>query len=342
MSIIYDNSLTQLLISYLNPQRETLKEFIFRDNNGLYKYETDISNNLIKNYIKSEVNELLIDTCKKIYVRENNLKNCHNFLFNSILNFNSNKFKNIIKNINKIALSNKDFFDVAKDEINNLDFNIVLSLLKNLNFKEKNIYNNYYNTNLIVIESVTEWISKLGIENKKIILKIPLFHNYLQLLVDFINSNPSILNTNLNEFHSQLYYLKNYTELLENIYNKNALYNEILLSKIDNPIIKNFAQDLHNQFIEINKLWKDFLILLYNDNKELNNKNFSLKDINLIDSFGSIKNIYTIIGSLIRNIKLNEEKIIDILTNILNYSLIANKSNNLGTYNLDQIKTEVE
>ena len=74
------------LIKFLNPERSTFQEFIFRDISGLYKYNKDLTGTFSKIYlnIKNLPENYLEDTCKKLELQTNNLILCHQYLFNAI------------------------------------------------------------------------------------------------------------------------------------------------------------------------------------------------------------------------------------------------------------------
>jgi len=284
------------LIKFLNPERSTFQEFIFRDISGLYKYNKDLTGTFSKIYlnIKNLPENYLEDTCKKLELQTNNLILCHQYLFNAILNLNNNDVKSILADIAGIITTEANFFDVVKDDITNIDHNIVLILLKNLDFKIiEGSFDIDYKINKL--ENVVDWRARRDKSDQNILDKNNFLLTYLQLLVDYINSNPAILNENYTDYYSYLYTIANLEKELKNLYNANAIYKDILIyteNKIvynTNIDINNFDIKLKNQLYKINDFEKILLqlenfvnffnnsfkinkgkIILYLDNKETN------------------------------------------------------------------------
>lgn len=249
-----------LLFSYYDPERESFKNFIFRDSKGLYKYE-GMYPHLNKIYIDRpenfNINDYNTDTCKKLKIKEDKLRKCHDFLIQIITELNDpSNLNKVLKEISLLIDSDNEFFDLSKEEINKMDLKLVLKILQNFNFQSKNQYSNFYKKNLIIIESVGEWFNKLSSENQKIIIKIPIFLGYLQLLVDYINLNPMILNKNWLEFDEKLYDLLHLEEYLNKNYNKTAIYNEILLGHFEN--IDDFR--IHSKLYFFSKKFLDDIV----------------------------------------------------------------------------------
>ena len=334
-SISYDNQTIEKMIKYLNPERETFKEFIFRDSKGLYKYNGTYPS-LIKNYLDITDDYNLENICKTIQTREKNIKLCHEFLFNAILNMNSNDVNKVLKDIKEITDKTPIFFDIVKEEIIKIDYKIVLSILKNLNFKMFQNYNDYLNKNIKLFENTTQWVEKMDNTNKNIIIRIPFFINYLQLLVDYINSNISILNEDLTEFDLDFIYMKKLEEYLLNTYNKNLIYNDIIFGYTNklsnnNSIINDFYKKIIINENNTEKIY-DYLsnvfyvnITNYKNNlQNINIKTIISKLTKLLADYGEKETkLYEYLSRLVKYIML-DKKILDI-SNIKNSKLIINE-----------------
>jgi hypothetical protein len=333
-SISYDNQTIEKLIKYLNPERETFKEFIFRDSKGLYKYN-GIYPSLIKNYLDISDNYNLENICETIQTKEKNIKLCHEFLFNAILNMNSSDVNKVLKDIKEITDKSPIFFNIAKEEIiNNIDHKIVISVLKNLNFKIFKNYNDYLNKNIKIFENTTMWLEKLDDMNKNIIIQIPLFINYLQLLVDYINSNISILNEDLTEFDLDFIYMKKLEEHLLNNYNKNLIYNDIILGYINklsnnNSIINDFYKKIiinesEKNYDYTSKLFVNIYKSYKTNLQNINITNVLFKLIPLTVAYEETESkLYDYLSKLVKYIML-DKKILDI-SNIKNTNSIINE-----------------
>lgn len=253
-----------LLYSYYNPERESFKNLIFRDSNGLYKFE-GIFPDLKKNYINENINinDYNTKTCEKLRVKKENFAKCHHLLVQLITELKNGKELNLVINeISKIIDSDQDFFDLSKDEINKMDLNLIHNILKNLDFKYKKDTKTLFKNTIISIESVDEWFLRLSDENKKILLKIPIFLNYLDLLTKFLNYNPIILNENWTEFDEKLFKLKYLEEYLNKNYNKSTIYKQILFGyfeNIDDYKINSFLNFYSKNFLENGNLYYESL-----------------------------------------------------------------------------------
>jgi hypothetical protein len=306
--------LEELLLKYMNPERQSFQEFIFRDQIGLYKYIKNPDGSFTKNYLKENIlpENYLEETCKMLEVNSKNLTLCHQYLFNAILNLDNKNAKDILKEILTIITSEKDFFDIVKDNIQQIDHNIIVSLLKNLNFTNIN------DTQIKKIENVGDWYIKnfrSDIKNPtKISNNFKLFLDYLQLLVDYINDNPAILNPNYTDYNS---YLDNITKLenqFNSIYNKNAIYKDILLNE----------KNLDVKTSEFNKNFTNELLNMLNI--------FEESHVEVQNFLELIKNTYNKSSKklIIDNIEINDAKIINLLFINLsiyldNYTKIHNK-----------------
>ena len=320
-SISYDNQTIEKMIKYLNPERETFKEFIFRDSKGLYKYNGTYPS-LIKNYLDITDDYNLENICKTIQTREKNIKLCHEFLFNAILNMNSNDVNKVLKDIKEITDKTPIFFDIVKEEIIKIDYKIVLSILKNLNFKMFQNYNDYLNKNIKLFENTTQWVEKMDNTNKNIIIRIPFFINYLQLLVDYINSNISILNEDLTEFDLDFIYMKKLEEYLLNTYNKKLIYNDIIFGYINNisnnnTLINDFYKKVIINENKIKKVYDTSNLFFYIYNKDKTQID-NLKNIN-------INKVKTKMTKLLTTYKNDEIKLYNYLSKLVKYIMLDKK-----------------
>jgi hypothetical protein len=321
-TISYDDETINKLIKYLNPERESFKEFIFRDSNGLYKYIGTYPS-LIKKYLDVSDNYNFENICETIQSKEKNIKLCHKFLFDAILNMNSSNVRKVLMDIKQITNISPIFFDVAKEDIINIDHKIVISLLKNLNFKIVEEYYDYLKKNIKVFENITNWLETLDDTNKNIVLKIPLFIDYLQFLVDYINGNISILNEDLTEFDLDLVHMIKLEEYLSNTYNKNLIYNDIISGYINkysgnNEIINKFYKEIirnekDKNYIFANYLFKDVFDIYKNN----------LKNVNIDDTKRKIVR-------LLINYKRNEEALFKYLSNLVKYIMLDKKITNIS------------
>jgi hypothetical protein len=321
MTYNYDTSFNNLLIKYLNPERETFQEFIFRDINGLYRYEGPNIGNLKKVYITDNTSELFSDTCKKLAANETDIIVCQKYLLGAIINFNNTEYTDIYKNIIiDLLKNNKSFFDIAKDNLKTLNANIVINILKNFNFKIDKVYNDKYNLELNTVENTVDWLSKIDKLKAKKSSSFIFLIKYLQTLVDYVNSNPALLNADFNEFESAFYSIKNQEEFLINNYNKNAIYNDIINANLDiiitnNTQVNTFIDNIKLKIKELDKLYYQ-MILVYQglfkkiSNKiEINDNNFFAKNLRIIKQSEDIlyKNITLLLNYVKINPKNNEE-----------------------------------
>jgi len=214
------------ILSYLDPERYTFTEFVFRDSNGLYKYDGKYPN-LKKIYVDKD--ESFADTCKRIGVKHKNIELCNKFFFDALLNYDSMTINDLLK----VIPNTHNFFNGAKEQIEKMDINIVLSLLKKFGFKQYSDYVPLYKMYINKMENISFWISRQDPANKDKLNKNQNLLKYLQLLVDYVNSNPAILNTDFTEFESQLYYLKEFEEYMKVKYNKIAIFKDITEGYLD-------------------------------------------------------------------------------------------------------------
>ncbi len=323
----YDTSFNNLLINYLNPERETFSEFIFRDNNGLYKYDK-----FKKVYINENItNELFSDTCNKLQLNEKNIIICQKFLLNVILNFNSSAFNEIYtKTITDMLKNSTNFFEIAKDNLKLVEPQIIINILKNFNFQVNKIYNNKYNLELNTVENKVDWLSRIDTKKSQKSKQFRFLINYLQTLVDYINANPTLLNSEFNEFDSKFYFIKNLEEELKINYNKNAIYNDIINANLDSytkydTILNNHANKIKLGLQAVDKLYYQLLVTYQNIYK-------NIQDKIEIDKTLFVKNI-----RIIKAAEENINKNIEILLNYIKMNPKNNETFDLVTNKKEQI-----
>jgi len=174
---------------------------------------------------------------------------------------------------------------------------------------------------LNMFESTTDWLSRVyGRENKKS-SKFIFLIKYLQNLVDMINSNPTILNP-INEYISELYYMKEYEDFMISNYNKNAIYNDIILSNFDIIMKDNTIDNFNNMLIyELYKqktLNKELLLLFMQERKKLIEHNVDIsKETDLLKYF----------VTHFKKLKQAEDEILKNLVTMVKYLKINPKDN---------------
>lgn len=335
-----------ILFSYFDPEKESFKNFIFRDSQGLYQFE-GIFPLLKKKYLDKEkeinINDYNDNLCQKLKIKQDELKKCENFIRELLIELkNGKELKSVLRKISKLINKDTEFFDLSKEEIYKLDFNLVYNILKNLNFQVKRSYSPIYYRNANYIEPVKEWFSNLSQQNQNILMNMPIFLGYLQLLVDYINLNPNILNDDWSEFDEKLFYLKHLEEYLNKNYNKSTIYNEILLGYIENiedrkthailsKYSKNFLDDIFYKGLRDSK----FLLDIYKDNKDTLENTFKITDKNL-NYFDKIHKEYF---NYIKAYLQIEKKLIEKTEILIKYLLINPKNvktKNMSFYELSE------
>lgn len=109
--------------------------------------------------------------------------------------------KNIMKCIR--VMENQDFGAAAKKEISNMTPIVALNLLKKFGFRTYKLFDTEAGFDILKVENVSHWLktymkkifnedknAQTAIENNDKILQ------YLNLVVEYVNANPGILNTN--------------------------------------------------------------------------------------------------------------------------------------------------
>ncbi len=338
MSNKLDDDTINTLIKYLNPEREIFKEFIFRDSKGLYKY-TGTYPSLIKEYLDDHNDYNFENTCKLIKTKIDDIKSCHKFFFDAILNMDSNAIIPLINKIKEITDEHEHFFDIAKDEIINIDYKVVLAILKKFGFKITEKYNEYLKKYIKVFENTPYWFQKYEDPTKKNISKIPFLIDYLQLLVDYINSNISILNENLTERDTDFLYIMNLEEYLKNTYNKNLIYNEI---------IRGHLSKYSGNSTVLNNFFKEFMIYEKEKKNHIFNSHILTHIINdYIEKLGNVDNTNVDLSSVFRKLhKLlriyseSENELFETLGELVKYVMLEKTINNQDDINLDPVENK--
>lgn len=128
----------------------------------------------------------------------NDKENCRAFMNECLLDHDP---KNIMKCIS--VMENKDFAASARKEISNMAPVVALNLLKKFGFRTYKIFDMEANNDIMKVEDVSHWLktymkkifdndskAQSAIEGNDKILQ------YLNLVVEFVNANPEILNPN--------------------------------------------------------------------------------------------------------------------------------------------------
>lgn len=123
-------------------------------------------------------------------------ENCRLFMNECLLDKNPSNIMNCIR-----VMEKQDFAQAAKNEINNMTPVVALNLLKRFGFRTYSAFDSEANMNLTKIERVSNWLKnymKSKFDDKTVQAAIEgndkILH-YLNLVVDFVNSNPAILNS---------------------------------------------------------------------------------------------------------------------------------------------------
>ncbi len=255
------------IIENLDPNRKIFNEFIFRDKeNKLYKLDKE--NNPI--YLKEDLDydNYLFQTCSSIDSDNKYLNICSNIFFDLVNKYDSTGIKKIITKINETN-NISDFLKITKKNIINIDFNSVLLLLNKLGFQTELYYDNIIERKILKIQNTINWIDTKDEELKKILYKNQIFIEYLQLLVDYINSNPSILNKDWINKETHIYKIKqlelflktNYDEIniYLNILKKNNIYENNLNDIITNENDYKFSYQISTYFDIFLKKYKTYV-----------------------------------------------------------------------------------
>lgn len=284
------------IIENLDPNRKIFNEFIFRDKeNKLYKLDKE--NNPI--YLKEDLDydKYLFQTCSSIDSKNEYLNICSNIFFDLVNKYDSAGIKDIMVKINE-SNNITDFLQITKKNITNIDFNSVLLLLNKLGFQTELYFDNIIERKILKVQNTINWIETKDEELKKILYKNQTFIEYLQLLVDYINSNPSILNKDWTNKESHIYKIKqlesflrtNYDEIdiYLNILKKNNLYENNLKDIISNENDYKFSYQIGRYFDIFLQKYKKYVkgLDLFNPDEKIS------ADTIYGNYYDSINNIY--------------------------------------------------
>ena len=172
----------------------------WRDENGiLYMNSDDKGATPVKMDPKSREFLSLVNTkCMSTNVVDDGGETCAGFLKNCLENGNISQCKEYLKNDN--------FWPSVTEEVKKIVPLVAVQLLQSFQFKTKEHYDNDLKLNIKTVESVQDWASRLTEqiasrtlskdEVKSIVSNTKLI-GYLEMLVDKINSNPTILNRDI-------------------------------------------------------------------------------------------------------------------------------------------------
>ena len=101
----------------------------------------------------------------------------------------------------------KEFYDVSKDEIHKMHPLVALRTLQKFGFREHEVYDPQCGKNIKKVETKDNWVNKVMSSNFKTKLGADFGEiesnnkllDYLQLLSEYVNANPKILNKDCNE-----------------------------------------------------------------------------------------------------------------------------------------------
>jgi hypothetical protein len=172
----------------------------WRDENGILYMNSDVKGAApVKMDPQSREFLSLVNTkCMTTNVQENGGETCASFLKGCLENGDITKCK--------AYLTNDKFWPDVKEEVKNIVPLVAVQLLQSFQFKTKEHYNNDFKLNVKTVETVQEWATRLKdqiasgtlneAEVKSITSNIKLI-GYLEMLVDKINSNLTILNKDI-------------------------------------------------------------------------------------------------------------------------------------------------
>lgn len=210
-------------------------------------------NGKCKSYVSVEnltSNEYFNKSLSSICPMFNTGEECKHFL-NSILKDQS--YSEIVKLLNDPDVNNK--LNKLKQNINDVNPLIVVSILKELGFKKKVVNDKFYNyTNYI--EDVDHWMDRNS--NHDILKKVNKdeLNKFLSLLVNFINLNPTILNTSSKDPLYKEPIKNTYTPYVENNYSvSQSFINKGIPEYVPKSVKINSEKDWDNLKRETNKVW---------------------------------------------------------------------------------------
>lgn len=177
---------------------------------------------------------------------------CKQFL-NSILKDKS--YSEIIKLLNDSDVDDK--LNKLKQNINDVNPLIVISILKELRFKKKVVNDKFYNY-IYYIEDVDHWMenSNHDILKKDNKVNKDKLKKFLSLLVNFINLNPTILNPSSKDPIYKEPIKNTYTPYVENNYSvSQSFINKGIPKYVPKSVKINSEKDWDNLKRETNKVW---------------------------------------------------------------------------------------
>lgn len=130
------------------------------------------------------------NTCYSSLINTDNAS-CQDHMFNCLLNNDKDSMKKCIA-----SLKTKNFTMTSKAEIAKLHPLTVLRTLEALGFQKQKQYTQQYGQSLIMIESVDKWNNKAKFATND----YKYVKEYINLLVQFVNKNPKLLNY---QYHNQ-------------------------------------------------------------------------------------------------------------------------------------------
>ena len=134
--------------------------------------------------------------CYTTNTNVDNVQDCHRHIFNCLLSDDTESLQKCLKNLE----SESDFGKLAREEINAMHPVIALRTLQRFGFHTYTVYDPEAGTRLKKVENVNHWLENYMAvtftkeEVQKSINGNDLLKRYLNLISDFVNSNPGILN----------------------------------------------------------------------------------------------------------------------------------------------------
>ena len=167
------------------------KTIWFRDNNGLYKMVNN--DKIYYNKDSPATMQSLEINCNSTQMKMSK-RDCENYVTQCLLSNDPDEIDTCIS-----TWRNRDFYEVSKAEISNMNPEMALKTLQKFGFRAKDVFDAVANRNLRKVESVDSWLrtqlkTKFDRNVSDVIENNDKLINYLSLIVDYVNSNPAILN----------------------------------------------------------------------------------------------------------------------------------------------------
>jgi len=194
-------------INISNSELDNLTSNDFTDliNNNIWHKENNsfvkkINGQTIKYGINDPATQQLLQASHNCYssLYAGTEEQCHKFMFDCLLNDDNDS---LMVCIDRFKVSN--FNEVAKKEINNIHPTVALRILQKMGFRTKSSYDNVFGAEIKKVENVNHWynsviVKRYGeVDARKLVATNSRLLAYLDLLVQFVNSNPGILNNNI-------------------------------------------------------------------------------------------------------------------------------------------------